>query len=160
MLASGELRRAVEGLQPLVQRARAARDAGSPAQQRLRERLGGSAAAAQAPTLGPLTVIAAGQKTPIDIAGSHLHQGATIRNSTELRRWLVTMHGASNAQVALNCGTGTHIGLGLQEGSKVAFAVASGSKYFHHTIRVHFYTAPHVGPDGAHASVYAPCRKP
>lgn len=119
----------------------------------------GTATAAQAPTLGPLTVIKAGQKTPIDVAGNHLHQGATIRKGTELRRWLVTMHGASNANVALKCGPGgKHIGLGLQEKAKVASAVSKGSSYYHRTIKVHFYTRSGVDPNGAHSSVYALCK--
>jgi hypothetical protein len=119
----------------------------------------GTATAAQAPTLGPLTIIKAGQKTPIDVGGNHLHQGATIRKGTELRRWLVTMHGRSNANIALRCGPGgKHIGLGQQEGAKVSFAVSKGSDYYHRTIKVHFYTRPGVDPNGAHSSVYALCK--
>jgi len=121
--------------------------------------LAGAASAAQAPTLGPLTIINAGQTTPIDVAGNNLHQGATIRKGTELRRWLVTMHGASKANVKLTCGPGAeHIGLGLQESAKVLFAVSKGSSYYHRTIKVHFYTRGGVDADGARASVYALCK--
>jgi hypothetical protein len=119
----------------------------------------GTATAAQAPTLGPVTIIKAGQKTPIDVAGNHLHQGATIRKGTELRRWLVTMHGRSNASIALRCGPGAkHVGLGQQENAKVSFAVSRGSGYYHRTIEVHFYTRAGVDADGAHSSVYALCK--
>jgi hypothetical protein len=123
-----------------------------------------AASAAQAPTLGPLTIIKAGQKTPIDVGGNHLHRGATIRKGTELRRWLVTMHGPSNASVALSCGPGAkHVGLGLQDRSKVYFGVSKGSDYYHRTIKVHFYpgadaAGKRVDADGAKGSVYALCK--
>ena len=119
----------------------------------------GTAGAAQAPTVGPVAIIKAGQKTPIDIGGNHLHQGATIRKGTELRRWLVTLHGASDKGVTLSCGPGSeHVGLGQQEKAKIAFAVVKGSSYGHRTIRVRFYAAPKVDADGAKASVYALCK--
>lgn len=117
------------------------------------------ALAAEAPTLGPPTIIPAGQKTPIDVGGNHLHQGDTIRRGTELVRWPVTMHGASKAPITLACPTGTiHTGLGLQEGSDVGFAVAKDSEYYRRTIDVRFYTAPKVDPVGATGHVYALCR--
>ena len=116
-------------------------------------------AAAQAPTLGPPTVIKAGQKSPVDIAGNRLHRGATIRKGTELRRWRVTMHGASNASVTLSCGPGArHIGLGANDPTKVAFALAKGSEYGHRTIKVRFHAAPKVDAHGASASVFALCK--
>ncbi len=62
----------------------------------------GTATAAQAPTLGAPTTFKAGQTTPVDIAGNHLHHGQTIRKGTRLLRWKVTMHGASNARVTLS----------------------------------------------------------
>jgi hypothetical protein len=118
-----------------------------------------SASAAQAPTLGPLSIIKAGQKTPVDIAGNDLLRGATIRKGTELRRWLVTMHGASKTPLTLSCGPGArHIGLAAQDSSKLGFAVAKGSSYGKRTIKVRFYAAPKVDPDGARASVYALCK--
>jgi hypothetical protein len=118
-----------------------------------------AALAADAPTLGPPTIIPAGQKTPIDVGGNHLHQGDTIRRGTQLVRWPVTMHGASKAPITLTCPDGTiHSGLGLQEGSRVAFAVLAGSGYYLRTIDVRFYTAPKVDPDGATGHVYALCR--
>ena len=120
----------------------------------------GTAIAAQAPTLGPLTVIKAGQKSPIDVAGNDLPRGATIRKGTELRRWTVTMHGPSNASVTLKCGSGArHVGLGLQEGAKVVFVVVKGSEYRRQTIKVRFYAATRADADGARASVYALCKK-
>ena len=63
-----------------------------------------TAAAAQAPTLGAPTTFKAGQATPVDIAGNHLHHGQTIRKGTRLLRWKVTMHGKSNARVTLSDG--------------------------------------------------------
>ena len=119
----------------------------------------GTATAAQAPTLGAVTVINAGQKSPVDIGGNNLHRGATIRKGTELRRWLVTMHGPSNANITLKCGPGAkHVGLGQQEGAKISFGVSKGSDYYRRTIRVHFYPRPGVDANGAKASVYALCK--
>jgi len=119
-----------------------------------------AALAAEAPTIGPPTIIPAGQKTPIDVGGNHLHQHDIIRQGTELVRWPVTMHGKSRAVIALTCPAGTiHSGLGLQEGSAVAFGVAKGADgYFLRTIGVRFYTAPKVDPNGARGHVYALCR--
>ena len=95
----------------------------------------------------------------LDVAGNHLHQGATIRKGTELRRWLVTMHGPSNANITLKCGPGAkHVGLGQQEGAKISFGVSKGSDYYRRTIRVHFYPRPGVDANGAKASVYALCK--
>ena len=120
----------------------------------------GTAIAAQAPTLGPLTVIKAGQKSPIDVAGNDLPRGATIRKGTELRRWEVTMRGPGNASVTLKCGPGArHVGLGLQEGAKVVFVVVKGSEYRRQTIKVRFYAVTGGDADGARASVYALCKK-
>jgi hypothetical protein len=117
------------------------------------------ALAAEAPTLGPPTVIPAGQKTPIDVGGNNLHQGDTIRKGLELVRWPVTMHGASNAPITLTCPDGTiHSGLGVQEGSKVYFAVVKGSDYYGRTIKVRFYPGRNVAPNGARGHVYALCR--
>jgi hypothetical protein len=117
------------------------------------------ALAADAPTLGPPTIIPAGQKTPIDVGGNHLHQHDVIRRGTELVRWPVTMHGASKAPITLTCPTGTiHTGLGLQEGSQVYFGVVKGSNYYGPTIDVRFYSAPKVDPARAHGHVYALCR--
>jgi hypothetical protein len=118
------------------------------------------ALAAEAPTLGPPTIIPAGQKTPIDVGGNHLHQHDIIRKGTELVRWPVTMHGKSKAVITLTCPTGTiHSGLGVQEGSDVYFGVTKGGAgYFLRTIGVRFYAAPKVDPSGAHGHVYALCR--
>ena len=117
------------------------------------------ALAAEPPTLGPPTIIPAGQKTPIDVGGNHLHQHDIIRKGTELVRWPVQMHGASSAPITLTCPDETiHTGLGLQEGSQVYFAVVDGSEYYGHTIKVRFYASPKADADGAHGHVYALCR--
>ena len=120
----------------------------------------GTAAAAQAPTLGPPTTFKAGQKTPVDIAGNHLHHGQTIRKGTRLLRWKVTMHGASNARVTLSCPAGTrHVGLGTNDRPKIAFKVAKGSSYGHRAIKVQYYTArAGVDADGASGHTYALCK--
>jgi hypothetical protein len=119
----------------------------------------GTASAAQSPTLGPVTIIKAGQKTPIDVAGNNLHRGATIRKGTELRRWLVTMHGRSDESITLRCGPGAkHVGLGQQDKPELYVRVAQGSRYGRRTIRVRFRAAPKVNPAGARASVYALCQ--
>ena len=120
----------------------------------------GTATAAQAPTLGSVAIIKAGQTTPIDVGGNDLHQGATIRKGTELRRWLVTMHGPSDRSITLGCGAGAkHVGLGQQEKAKLSFGVVKGSSYGQRTIKVRFHAAPKVDADGAKASVYALCKK-
>ena len=86
-------------------------------------------------------------------------QHDVIRRGTELLRWPVVMHGKSRAVIALSCPAGTiHTGLGLQEGSDVAFGVAGSSPYYARTIKVRFYVAPKVDPDGARGHVYALCR--
>ena len=119
-----------------------------------------TAAAAQAPTLGPPTTFKAGEATPVAIAGNHLHQGQTIRKGTRLLRWKVTMHGASNARVALSCPAGTkHVGLGSYDHPKIAFKVAKGSSYNHRTIKVQYYAGQAgVDLDGASGHTYALCK--
>jgi hypothetical protein len=119
-----------------------------------------SASAAQAPTVGPVTVFKAGQKTPVDIGGNHLHHGATIRKGTQLLRWKITMHGASNARVRLSCPAGTkHVGLGSLDHPKIAFKVANGSSYNHRTIKVQYYAGQAgVDLDGASGHTYALCK--
>jgi hypothetical protein len=119
-----------------------------------------SAVAASGPTLGPPTVLKAGQKTPVDVAGNHLHHGATIRKGTQLLRWKVTMHGASNARVTLSCPAGTkHVGLGSLDHPKIAFKVAKGSSYYHRTIKVQYYAGQaRVDLDGASGHTYALCK--
>ena len=117
------------------------------------------ALAAEAPTLGPPTIIPRGQKTPIDVAGNHLHQGDTIRKGLVLVRWPVTMHGLSAAPITLTCPQGTvHTGLGVQQGSQVYFGVVKGSDYYERTIDVRFYPGRDVDPNGAHGHAYALCR--
>jgi hypothetical protein len=117
------------------------------------------ALAAEAPTLGSPTIIPAGQKTPIDVGGNHLHRGDTIRKGMSLVRWPVTMHGASKAPITLTCPDGTvHTGLGVQEGSQVYFAVVKGSEYYGRTIDVRFYAGPKADANGAHGHAYALCR--
>jgi hypothetical protein len=118
----------------------------------------GSAAAASAPTRAPVTIIEAGQQTPVDIAGNALHRGARIRTGTQLRRWLVTMHGASQATVSLICGAGAStLGLGVQERAKFDFALAKGAGYGNRTIAVRVHAAPGVAAAGARASIYLLC---
>jgi hypothetical protein len=118
------------------------------------------ASAAQAPTVGAVKVFKAGQKTPVDIGGNHLHHGATIRKGTQLLRWKITMHGASNARVTLSCPTGTkHVGLGTLDHPKITFKVANGSSYGHRTIKVQYYGGQAgVNLDGASGHTYALCK--
>ncbi len=120
----------------------------------------GTATAAQAPTLGAPTTFKAGDRTPVDIAGNHLHHGQTIRKGTRLLRWKATMHGASKASVTLTCPAGTrHVGLGANDRPKIAFALAKGASYYHRSIKIRFYTLRDgVDPDGATGHVYALCR--
>jgi len=117
------------------------------------------ALAAEAPTLGAPTILPAGQQSPIDVGGNHLMQHDVIRTGTELVRWPVAMHGASKALVTLTCPTGTiHSGLGLQEGSDVAFAVDNAGDYFTRAIKVRFYTIRNADASTATGHVYALCR--
>ena len=116
-------------------------------------------ALAAAPTLGAPTIIPAGQPTPIDVGGNHLHQHDIIRRGTELVRWPVAMHGDSKAPITLACPDGTiHTGLGLQAGSAVAFGVLKGSAYFRRAIDVRFYAIRNADADSATGHVYALCR--
>jgi len=118
-----------------------------------------SGALAAAPTLGAPTIIPAGQPTPIDVGGNHLHQHDIIRRGTALVRWPVAMHGDSKAPITLACPDGTiHTGLGLQEGSDVAFGVVKGSVYYRPTIDVRMYTIRDADPSTATGHVYALCR--
>jgi hypothetical protein len=119
-----------------------------------------SAVAASGPTLGPPTVLEAGQKTPVDVAGNHLHHGATIRKGTRLLRWKVTMHGASNARVTLSCPPGMrHAGLATGARPAIAFKLARGASYGHRTIQVQYYAArAGVNLDGATSHTYALCK--
>lgn len=117
------------------------------------------ATAAQAPLLGPVHIISAGHKTPVDIAGNNLHRGAKIRRGTELRRWLVTLRGRSDKSITLRCGqTAKLIGLGQQDRPKLYLRVLQGSRYGRRTIDVQFRAAPQVDPNVARASVYALCK--
>jgi hypothetical protein len=117
-----------------------------------------AALAAGAPTIGAPTIIAAGQHSPIDVGGNHLHQHAIIRRGTQLVRWPVTMHGTSAARVTLTCPTGTiNTGLGVQEGSDVYFSVEAAD-YFKRSMPVRFVAGPKVDPVGATGHVYMLCR--
>ena len=121
--------------------------------------LAGTAIAASAPTLGQPTIIKAGQKTPVAVPGNHLRAGATLRAGTELRRWLVTMHGPSEARITLRCGPGArHIGLAQRDDAPVSVGVAKRSDYGQRTIRVQFHVRHGVEADGATSSVYALCK--
>jgi hypothetical protein len=118
-----------------------------------------SGLAAGAPTLGPPTVLAAGQQSPVDIGGNHLHQGDTIGRGTQLVRWAVTMHGTSKVPVTLTCpGATVESGIGSQEGSQLYPAAAKGSRYYERTLDVTFDAAPKVDPSTAHGQVYLLCR--
>jgi hypothetical protein len=122
--------------------------------------LAASATAAQAPTLGPVTIIKAGQKTPVSVPGNHLLAGATIRRGTELRRWQVTLNGSSEGNVTLSCGPrGRHIGLAESRDSKVGFEVRKPAAYDQRTITVRAYAAPHVNPNRASGTFYALCEE-
>jgi hypothetical protein len=115
--------------------------------------------AAAVPTVGPPTIIPAGQKSPIDVPGNHLMQHATIRRGMALVRFGVTMHGASDVPSTLSCpGTMVESGVGVQEGSKVNPAVTSASRYYENTVDVRFSVRPKAGADGATGHVYLLCR--
>jgi hypothetical protein len=122
--------------------------------------LASSAAASPAPTVGPVTITKAGHKTPVTVPGNDLHQGATIRKGTELRRWLVEMHGSSAGRLTLTCGRrGTNLGLGEPGGRQVGLGIANGSPYYAQTIRVRVDIGPHVNPVTASGFIYILCRE-
>jgi hypothetical protein len=113
------------------------------------------------PTLGTATIIAAGQRSPIDVGGNHLHQGDTIARGTQLVRWSVTMHGDRMATVTLTCPAAMlESGLGSQEGSQLTPVTSPGSRFYEPTLDVRFATAPHVNANTAVGHVYLLCRDP
>jgi hypothetical protein len=117
----------------------------------------GTASAARAPTVGPLTIIKAGHGHAIP-NNVDWHRGKTLRKGTELRHWLVTVNDDSRANIVLSCGPhGKHIGLTQQNGARVNFAVARGSGYYHRSIRLHFIARPGATATGAQVSLYALC---
>jgi hypothetical protein len=115
--------------------------------------------ASRAPTVGPVTIIDAGRRTPDTVPGNRLHQGATIRKGTELRRWLVEMHGSRKGIITLTCGPrGTNVGLG-EPGGPVGLGIANGSPYYAQTIKARVDLAPGVNPATASGFVYILCRE-
>jgi hypothetical protein len=118
-----------------------------------------AALAADAPTLGAPTIIAAGQHSPINVGGNNrLRQHDLIPRGTQLVRWPVTMNGKSDAIVTLTCPTGmVQSGVGSQEGSQV-YPVVPGADYFKPSVGVRFVGARNVAaPTG---QVYVLCRDP
>jgi hypothetical protein len=117
------------------------------------------ALAADAPTFGLPTIIPAGQQSPINVAGNHLRQHDVIKTGTQLLRWPVAMHGASDAATRLTCPDGTVIsGLGYQESTRVYAAPALGAQFYERTLDVTLVTPPKVDPGAANGHVYALCR--
>ncbi len=113
--------------------------------------LGGTAHAAAAPTVSTPKVYAAGQKTPVDVAGNDLRAGDTIRKGTKLLRWKVRLNGANNHVITLRAPRGyRHVGLAINDGRQIGFAVAKGSRYYESTIKVRVYAFS--GADAATAS--------
>lgn len=117
------------------------------------------ALAAEAPTLGPPTIIPAGQQSPIDVAGNKLHQHDVIAKGTQLVRRLVSMNGVRNGPVTLTCPDGMIVsGVGMQEGSGIGFGFNGADEQFKSTLPVLLEAAPKVDPNAAVASIYALCR--
>jgi hypothetical protein len=121
-----------------------------------------SAFAAAAPTIGVPTVIAAGQRTPINVGGNHLLQGATLPQGTQLLRFAVTMNGVKAAPVTLSCPDGTvESGFGVPDPDTQIYAAAvAGSRFYEQTRVLTLGVAPKVDPATAHGQVYLLCRDP
>lgn len=116
------------------------------------------ALAADAPTAGPPTIIPAGQRSPINVSGNHLRQHDVIRTGTQLLRWPVATHGASDAPITLTCPDGSVLsGLGYQESTQVYAAPAPGAHYYERTLDVTLVTPPKA-PHVLNGHVYALCR--
>jgi len=117
------------------------------------------ALASDAPTAGLPTIIPAGQQSPIDVGGNHLRQHGVIKSGTQLLRWPVATHGASDAPITLSCPDGTIVsGLGAQEGTQVYARPVPGARFYERTLDVALRTAPKVDPATANGHVYALCR--
>jgi hypothetical protein len=112
--------------------------------------------AASAPTVSAPKVYNAGQKTPVDVAGNDLRAGDTIRKGTKLLRWKVTLNGANNRIVTLNAPAGyKHVGLAVNDGRQISFAVAKGATYYKSAIKVRVYALGGVDVDTASGHMYA-----
>jgi hypothetical protein len=117
------------------------------------------ALAADAPTVDLPTIIPAGQQSPINVGGNHLRQHDVIKSGTQLLRWPVAMHGASDAPTTLTCPDGTVVsGLGYQESTQVYAAPVRGARVYERTLDVTLVTPPKVDATAASGHVYALCR--
>jgi hypothetical protein len=111
-----------------------------------------------APALGLRAIHRAGQRSPVDIPGNHLHRGDRIRRGTLLVQWPVTLRGPSRAFVTLACPRGTvHRGIGFREGSKISAGLSRYSRYGHSTLKVRFRSRTSAGPNETTGSIYALC---
>jgi hypothetical protein len=121
-----------------------------------------TALAAAVPTISAPTVIAAGQKAPINIGGNHLLQGDTIRKGTQLLRFAVTMNGTKQAAVNLGCPDGTvESGFGVPDPDTQIYAGAvPGSRFYEQTRMLTLGVVPKVDPATAQGQVYLLCRDP
>ncbi len=116
--------------------------------------------AASAPTLSAPKVYKAGQRTPVEVAGNDLAAGDTIRKGTKLLRWKVTLNGRNNQTISLPATKGyKHVGLAVNNGRQISFAVAKGSTYYKSTIKVRVYTLKGADVDGASGHIYALVKK-
>jgi Flp pilus assembly protein CpaB len=125
--------------------------------------LAGSASivqAASAPTVSAPKVYNAGQKTPVEVAGNDLAAGDTIRKGTKLLRWKVTLNGKNNQPITLRAPDGyKHVGLAINNGRQISFAVAKGSTYYKSTIKVRVYTLKGADVNTASGHIYALVKK-
>ncbi|HEX6389422.1 MAG TPA: hypothetical protein VFZ89_08245 [Solirubrobacteraceae bacterium] len=118
------------------------------------------AQAASAPTVSAPKVYNAGEKTPVTVPGNDLRAGDTIRKGTKLLRWKVTLNGANNKTIALKAPAGyRHVGLAINNGRQVGFAVANGSRYYKQTIKVRVFALGSADADTASGHIYALVKK-
>ena len=117
----------------------------------------GSTAAASAtpPALSERTVMHAPTKSPIDVAGNHLHQGQRIRKGTALVRWKVTITDDTATPITISAPRGWTLGgLGLQDPGKLGFAVVG--KYHRSYVKIRVFQ---IDPPAASAHIYALIKK-
>ena len=118
------------------------------------------AQAASAPTVSAPRIYNAGEKTPVTVPGNDLRAGATIRKGTKLLRWKVTLNGANDKTITLRAPSGyRHVGLAINNGRQIGFAVDKGSSYYHATIKVRVFAFNGADADTASGHIYALVKK-
>jgi hypothetical protein len=99
-----------------------------------------------------------GQRSPVDIPGAHLHQGAKIRGGTQLARFAVALRHRGDSALTLTCPRATVVrAVGWQEGSKIGFQLAKGATYGQRTLKVRLSPLASSTFNETRGSIYALC---